>query len=67
MAKLFLFWGLVAAALVAGQSQSSWIGEQYNASIRMLLDNIYSNGTVIASPSREYPDYYVCFLKLKLI
>lgn len=52
MAKLFLFWGLVAAALVAGH-QSSWIGEQYNASLRMLLDNIYSNGTVIASPSRE--------------
>ena len=25
----------------------------------MLLDNIYENGTVIASPSRKDPDYYV--------
>jgi hypothetical protein len=67
MVKVFFFWGVVGAALVAGQSQSSWIEEQYNASLRMLLANIYSNGTVIASPSRSNPDYYVCSLKLNLI
>ena len=37
----------------------SWIEEQYNASISMLLDNIFPNGTIIASPSRNEPDYFV--------
>jgi hypothetical protein len=57
MFDILLSLWLVATCLV--KAQSLWIEEQYNASLRMLLDNIYENGTVIASPSREEPDYYV--------
>jgi hypothetical protein len=49
---------LFAPWLVTSLSPS-WIGEQYNASLNGLLDNIFPNGTVIASPSRKDPDYYV--------
>jgi hypothetical protein len=41
---------------------SSWIEEQYNASLNGFLDNIFPNGTIIASPSRKHPDYYVPIL-----
>ena len=54
---VFICW-LFVVCLVEGQS-ASWIEEQYNASLRMMLDNVFKNGTVIASPSRREPDYYV--------
>jgi len=54
---LVLCW-LVAAGFAIAQ-YSSWIDEQYNSSLTQLLDNIFENGTVIASPSRKDPDYYV--------
>lgn len=58
MVKSLLVWWFLSVTLVKALS-SLWIGEQYNASLRMLLDNVYENGTVIASPSRKGPDYYV--------
>jgi hypothetical protein len=48
---------LLIATWVSGEP--AWIGKQYNASLSMLLDNIFDNGTVIASPSKKDPDYYV--------
>jgi hypothetical protein len=48
----------VSAAFIRSVA-TGWIDEQYDASLSMLLDNIYENGTVIASPSRKDPDYYV--------
>jgi len=50
---------LPTAQLANAQTPPPWIEQQYNASLRMLLDNIFSNGTVIASPSRNEPDYFV--------
>jgi hypothetical protein len=58
MINVFLFLFLIAGCFAVGQSLS-WIDQQYNASLQMLLDNIFMNGTVIASPSRAEPDYYV--------
>jgi hypothetical protein len=49
---------LLAATLVHTESLA-WIDAQYNASLTMMVDNIFQNGTVIASPSRHEPDYYV--------
>jgi hypothetical protein len=45
--------------LAYAQTPPAWIEQQYNASLIMLLDNIFANGTVIASPSRNEPDYFV--------
>jgi len=66
---VFICW-LFVVCLVEGQS-ASWIEEQYNASLRMMLDNVFKNGTVIASPSRREPDYYVpetyCLMSLIIV
>ena len=60
---LFIFYTVVTDVIFAHDQSSTWINEQYNASLRMLLDNIIENGTVIASPSRKEPDYYYHWIR----
>jgi hypothetical protein len=56
---LLKFWALWSFSFILASAEPAWITTQYNVSLQMLLDNIFENGTVIASPSRSKPDYYV--------
>ncbi|KAI9209054.1 glucoamylase I precursor [Polychytrium aggregatum] len=69
---LLLLVGLVGPALASlfpipgpelDATLAPWIKQQYNISHDRLLQNIFNNGSVIASPSRSHPDYFYTWIR----
>ena len=62
ISRLGIFFGVALSFLYAQADFESWVEAQSNISIERLLANISPEdghpGVVLASPSRENPDYY---------